>query len=129
MVDGSLSYCVRMDIGTWVRASSFVGIVTKVEPDGTLVIFNPGDRQMLQATPGAVTALPTGRVRVTVTHEVDVPHGLAEESLMRWTAALLDPVLRDKAIQRMEEAGMSTAPFDSPPEFDVHEIVVREASE
>lgn len=116
-----------MDIGTWVRAGGFVGIVSKVEqgPDGqsdTLVVFNPGDRQMIRATPGAVQALPTGRVRVAVQHEVDVPHGLSEEALTRWLAALIDPVLRERARERLAEAGLDGGPFRDEPTVEVTEV-------
>ncbi|WP_370324288.1 hypothetical protein [Euzebya sp.] len=111
-----------MEIGRWVRASGFVGKVAAVDDDGTLVLFNPGDRQVLRATPGTVQPLPTGTVRVTVTLDVEVPHGLAEESLRRWTAALIDPVLRSKGRESLEEAGFDTGAFDAEPTVDVREL-------
>ncbi|CAN5855400.1 hypothetical protein BH24ACT15_BH24ACT15_18010 [soil metagenome] len=116
-----------MDIGTWVRAGGFVGIVSKIEPgpDGepeTLVVFNHGDRQIIRATLGAVQALPTGRVRVAVRHEVDVPHGLSEEALSRWLAALIDPVLRERARESLEEAGLDRGPFRDEPTIEVTEV-------
>ncbi len=111
-----------MDIGTWGRASGFVGIVVRVEEDGTLVLFNPGDRQMLRATPGAVQALPTGAVDVTVTVRLDVPHGLTEAALTRWVASLLDPVLRDGARVSLSEAGLDPVPFGVEPTVDVQEV-------
>ena len=111
-----------MDIGTWGRASGFVGIVVKKEEDGTLVLFNPGDRQMLRATPGVVQSLPTGAVEVTVSLQDDVPHGHSEDALKRWTAALLDPVLRQRGGESLREAGLDAGPFALEPSFDVREV-------
>ncbi|MEE8603471.1 hypothetical protein [Euzebya tangerina] len=112
-----------MDIGTWVRAGTFVGRVGAVEDDGTLVLFDPGDRQLLRATPGAVTALPTGPVEVTVTTTVDLPHGLTETAVKRWVAAQLDPVLAERATESVTEAGLA----GSIVQLDL-DVAVREAS-
>lgn len=111
-----------MHIGSWARAGSFVGVVAAVAEDGEVTLFNPGDRQVLRATPGAVTGLPSGRVRVTVTVDVDVPHGLGEESLHRWVAALVDPVLRERARGSLAEGGLDAGAFEPQPELDVREV-------
>lgn len=111
-----------MDIGTWVRAGQLVGIVSKIEDDGTVVVFNPGDRQMLRATPGAVQSLPTGMVQMRVAVQVEVPHGLGEDSLKRWMAALIDPVLRTHAQATMIEHGLDDRPFLLEPTIEVTEM-------
>lgn len=111
-----------MDIGTWVKAGPLIGIVSKIEEDGSLVVFNPGDRQMMRATPGAVQALPTGMVQLRVAVQVEVPHGLGEDSLKRWMAALIDPVLRTHAQATMIEHGLDDRPFKLEPSIEVTEV-------
>lgn len=116
-----------MDIGTWVRTGGFVGIVSKVEQSttgdaDTLVVFNPGDRQMVRAQTGAVQPVPTGMVRVTVAHDLELPHGLSEATLSRWLGALIDPVLRERALESLAEAGLDDAPFRSVPTVEVTEV-------
>ena len=111
-----------MDIGTWVKAGTFVGRVARIEEDGTTVLFNPGDRQMLRATPGTLQHLPTGSVDVTVTTRVDVPHGLTEDSLRRWIAAQLDPVLAQRATESLSESGLDPAVFGLVVDVAVREV-------
>ncbi|HUG84971.1 MAG TPA: hypothetical protein VMM13_10420 [Euzebya sp.] len=111
-----------MDIGTWVKAGPLIGIVSKIEQDGSLVVFNPGDRQMLRATPGAVQVLPTGTVQLRFALQIDVPHGLGEDSLRRWMAALIDPVLRAHAQATMIEQGLDDGPFMLDPTIEVTEV-------
>jgi hypothetical protein len=111
-----------MEIGRWVRASGFVGIVSAVEDDGTVVVFNPGDRQMLRATPGTLQPLPTGTVEVRVGVQVQVPHGLSEEALRRWVAAMLDPVLRERARDSLTDQGLDPAAVMLEPTWEVTEV-------
>lgn len=111
-----------MEIGTWVKAGPLVGIVSKVEGDGTVVVFNPGDRQMVRATRGAVQVLPTGTVQVRFGIQLDVPHGLGEDSLKRWMAALIDPVLRTHAQATMIEHGLDDRPFMLDPTIEITEV-------
>lgn len=111
-----------MDIGTWARASSFVGIVAGVEEDGTVVLFNPGDRQVLRTGAGVAQALPTGTVRVAVSVDLQVPHGLGEDSMKRWLAALVDPVLRERAQSSLAEQGLDAGAFAHEPVVDVREV-------
>ena len=111
-----------MDIGTWVKAGPLVGIVSKIEDDGSVVVFNPGDRQMVRASPSALQVLPTGTVQVRVGLQIDVPHGLGEESLKRWVAALIDPVLRTHAQATMIEHGLDDRPFMMNPTVEVTQL-------
>ena len=114
--------CTAMRIGTWARAGGVVGIVSKVDDDGTITIFNPGDRQMIRATPGAAQALPTGTVDVRVALRMEVPHGLSEDSLKRWLAALIDPVIRTHAQATVSEKGLDDGPFMLDPTVQVTQV-------
>lgn len=109
-------------VGSWARIGRLVGIVSRLEDDGTVVVFNPGDRRMARATPDAVQLLPSGTVDVTVTMRLDVPHGLGDESVQRWVAALIDPVLRERARESLAEAGLDATPFATDPDVQVREI-------
>ena len=111
-----------MELGTWVKAGPLVGIVSKMESDGTVVVFNPGDRQMVRAPRGAVQVLPTGRVQVRFALQLDVPHGLSEDSLKRWMASLIDPVLRTHAQATMIEHGLDDRPFMVDPTIEITEV-------
>lgn len=97
-------------------------MVSKVDPDGTITIFNPGDRQMVKASPTAVQPLPTGTVDVRVALRMEVPHGLGEDSLKRWLAALIDPVIRTHAQATVIEQGLDDAPFRLDPTVLVTEV-------
>lgn len=111
-----------MEIGTWARAAGFVGIVAKVAEDGEVTLFNPGDRQVLRTAAGAAQPLPAGRIRVSVTVELDVPHGLGEESVTRWVAALTDPLLRERAREGLAEGGLDVGAFTVEPTVEVVEV-------
>ena len=111
-----------MEIGTWARAAGFVGIVAQVAEDGEVVLFNPGDRQVLRTAPEAAQALPAGRIRVSVAVELDVPHGLGEEAVTRWVAALVDPVLRERARATLAEGGLDATAFAVEPDVEVVEV-------
>lgn len=111
-----------MQIGSWARAGGVVGIVSKVDADGSITIFNPGDRQMIKAPPGMVQALPTGQVEARVALRLEVPHGLQPDSLKRWLAALIDPVLRAHAQAQLIEHGLDDGPFMIAPTVDIREV-------
>lgn len=111
-----------MNIGSWARADGVVGIVSKVDPDGTVTVFNPGDRQMIVVPTAKCQPLPTGTVEARITVRLDVPHGLAEESMTRWVAALVDPVLRANARAALEEQGMDVGAFAIEPSVEVTEV-------
>lgn len=107
-----------MRIGTWARAGDLVGVVAAADAD-EVTLFNPGDRQMARLPAAEVTPLPAGRVRVEVAVELPIPHGLPEVSLRRWVAALLDPVVRDRARAAVGEAGLDDAPLAPEPRLVV----------
>ena len=111
-----------MDVGTWARAGNMVGIVSKVDDDGVVTLFNPGDRQILKATQGALTELPTGIVEAQVAVRLVVPHGLTDSSVRRWLATLVDPVLRERAQESLRELGLDGAPMTIEPTIEVREV-------
>jgi hypothetical protein len=111
-----------MQIGTWARSGTFTGLVAAIAEDGTVTLFNPGDRQVLRADPGTVAGLPAGRVRVTVEVDLDIPHGLEEEALHRWVAALVDPILRDRARDALAEGGLDPSAFAPTATVEVREV-------
>lgn len=91
-------------IGSWARAGALVGIVAAV--DGEIAVFDPGARQVTRVPLDDVTPLPAGAVRVTLTVDLPLPHGLDESDLRRWVAALADDVLRERALAALAEAGL-----------------------
>lgn len=116
-----------MKIGSWARAEGVVGIVSKLDPDGTVTVFNPGDRQMIVVPSARCQPLPTGTVEATITVRLDVPHGLGEDSMTRWVAALVDPVLRTNARAALEEQGMDVGAFAIEPSVEVVEVAQPDA--
>jgi len=111
-----------MEIGTWARADGIVGIVSKVDTDGTVTIFNPGDRQVITAPGSAATPLPTGLIEARFSLQMQVPHGLGEDSLRRWLAVLIDPVLRANATASLREMGLDEGAFAEEVTVDVREV-------
>lgn len=92
-------------LGGWARAGEFVGLVVKVDAEN-VTLFDPGDRQRLDAPAADVSALPAGGVTVTVTVDVPLPHGVDESTVRRWIASLTDPMLRERAYAALAEAGL-----------------------
>ena len=90
-------------LGTWVRAGQRVGLVARADGD-EVTLFFPGERQMAVSPLGAVEAVPAGAVRVTATVDLPLAHGLGEDLLRRWVAALLDETLRERAHAALQEA-------------------------
>lgn len=97
-------------IGSWARAGNLVGLVAAVD-GGRVTLFNPGDRQAATVEATAVQPLPAGTIRVAVDVDLPVPHGLEEDALARWVAALTDPVLRERGAAAAREAGLDEGPF------------------
>lgn len=91
--------------GTWARAGDFVGLVASVDDD-QVTLFDPGARRQQQVPFARAQTVPAAAVRVTLTVDLPLPHGLNETSLRRWVALLTDPVLRKRAAGVMAEAGL-----------------------
>ncbi len=94
-----------MRLGGWARAGELVGVVAAVD-EGGVALFDPAARRTGRAPAGEVTPLPAGAVRVTVTVDLPVAHGVAEADLRRWVAALTDEVLRGRAAEALRAAGL-----------------------
>lgn len=92
-------------VGGWARAGAVVGVVARIDGD-TVTVFDPGGRRRHDASADDVRAVPAASVRVTVTVDLPLPHGLDETALRRWTAMLLDPVLRERAAEALEGDGL-----------------------
>lgn len=92
-------------IGSWARAAAMVGIVVSADDD-TVMVFDPGLRQMARVRRREAQSIPAGAVTVTVTVALPVPHGLEEPVLRRWVATLTDEVLRERAEDALSEAGV-----------------------
>lgn len=93
--------------GSWARAGGRVGVVA--HSDGQHVtLFDPGARAQWRVPVAEAQAVPAAAVRVTLTVDLPLPHGLDETSLRRWVALLADPVLRERAAQAMSEEGLDT---------------------
>lgn len=92
-------------LGSWARAGGFVGLVTHSD-EHQVTLFDPGARQQRHAAPSEVQPVPAAAVRVTMTVDLPLPHGLDETSLRRWLAMLADPVLRGRAAKAMTDAGL-----------------------
>lgn len=103
MVDGRAAD--ELLLGTWARSGSFVGLVVGVDGE-SVTLFDPGERQRLDAPRADVAALPAGGVTITVTVDVPLPHGVDESSVRRWVASLTDLTLRERAYSALAEAGL-----------------------
>jgi hypothetical protein len=104
-------------LGGWARADDFIGLVAHRD-EHHVTLFDPGRRQQRQAAHDVVQAVPAAAVRVSVTVDLPLPHGLNEESLRRWVALLVDPVLRERAAAAMAEAGLDDGAAQPPITFD-----------
>jgi hypothetical protein len=92
-------------LGSWARGSGVVGVVAAVQ-GAEAVIFDPGDRRVARVALGDLEPLPTGAVRVTLSTDLPVPHGVGEDLLRRWVATLTDEVVRERAYAALAEAGL-----------------------
>lgn len=106
-------------VGSWVRAEGVVGVVAAVAA-GTVTVFAPGPRRSVVAAADAVEVVPAGAVTIRSTVTLPVPHGLDEPDLRRWVAALLDPVLRERAATALSDAGLDQGSAEA--EVDVEVI-------
>ncbi len=96
-------------LGAWARSGTFTGLVAAVDGD-EVALFDPAARQLTRVPAAEVEAVPAGAVTVTVTAEVPLAHGLAEDDLRRWIASLLDGVVRDRAAEALAESGLDAGP-------------------
>lgn len=107
----------ELRLGAWARAGRLTGLVVGMDDD-SVSVFEPGERRLAKVGRGEVQAVPAGAVRVTLSVDIPLPHGVGDETLRRWMAALTDPVLRDRAAAALRDAGMDTGPA-LPPVDDV----------
>lgn len=94
-------------LGAWARVDGFIGVVARTA-DGTVTLFDPGRRRQHTAATEAIEAVPSAAVRVSVTVDLPLPHGLDESDLRRWVAMLTDPLLRDRAAEALTAADLDT---------------------
>lgn len=92
-------------LGSWGRSKGFVGLVAATA-DGAVTLFDPGARQMTTVAAADCEQLPAGAVTVTVTVDLPLAHGLAEQDLRGWVASLLDPDVRERAAAALAESGL-----------------------
>jgi hypothetical protein len=92
-------------LGSWARGGGVVGVVAAVQ-GAEAVIFDPGDRRVARVALGDLEPLPTGAVRVTLSTDLPVPHGVGEDLLRRWVATLTDQVLHERAAAALIDAGL-----------------------
>jgi hypothetical protein len=105
-------------LGAWARAGGLVGIVAAVN-ESEVALFQPGDRQLVRVSPDQAEAVPAGAVTVTVTVDLPLAHGLAEDTVRRWLATLADPVLRERAAAVLRDAGLDAGATLPAPRVDV----------
>lgn len=92
-------------LGSWGRADGFLGVVAQVD-DGHVTLFDPAGRRQHRVPAAMVARVPAAAVRVTVTVDLPLAHGLDERDLRRWTAMLTDPLLRERAHDALTAAGL-----------------------
>lgn len=92
-------------LGAWARAEGFIGVVARTA-DGQVTLFEPGQRRQHTVASDSVERVPSAAVRVTVTVDLPVPHGVDESDLRRWVAMLTDPVLRARAAEALTAANL-----------------------
>lgn len=95
-------------IGSWARAGDLTGVVAATA-DGTVTLYDPGLRQMARVPREEASPVAAGAVTVTVEVDLPVPHGLAEEALVRWVASIADEGVRERARAALAEAGLDAA--------------------
>lgn len=91
--------------GAWARSGELVGLVAGRDGD-QVTLFDPAERRMTRVPLAGLRLLPAAAVRVTLTAELPLAHGLAESGLRRWVASLADPVVRERAYAALAEAGL-----------------------
>lgn len=105
-------------LGSWARTGEMVGLVAAVAAD-EVALFDPAERQVARVPRGELQPVPAGAVTVTVTVDLPLAHGLDEDAVRRWTASLLDGVLRERAAAALTEAGLDPGAALPPAHVDV----------
>lgn len=95
----------ELRLGSWARVGEHVGLVARIADDA-ITLFSPGERQSLSASAEDVEAVPAGAVRVVATVDLPLAHGMGEDVLRRWMAALLDETLRERAHAALRDADL-----------------------
>lgn len=103
-------------LGAWARGGGITGLVTRIDGE-QISVFEPGERRIATVARAEVEQVPAAAVRITITGALPLPHGVGEETLRRWTAALTDPVLRERASAALADAGYDVGP--ALPEMEV----------
>ena len=102
---GRVRLVSELRLGSWARTGNMVGLVAAIDGD-EVTLFDPGERHQARVPLAEVQAVPAGGVRVTVSVDLPLPHGIGEPALRRWVAALTDDVVRDHAHAALTEAGL-----------------------
>lgn len=92
-------------LGAWARAGELVGVVAAADADA-VTLFDPGQRRMVRAARGEVTRVEAAALTVSLHVDLPVPHGLDEDTLVRWVASLADVAVRERAREALMEAGL-----------------------
>jgi hypothetical protein len=92
-------------LGTWARSGEMVGLVAALDAEH-VTLFDPTERQQTTVPRAEVAPVPAGAVTVSVTVNLPLPHGIAEEGLRRWVASLVDERVRDRAYAALHDAGL-----------------------
>jgi hypothetical protein len=95
----------RQRPGAWVRSGPVVGVIAG-HTGAEVTVFDPGGRRRQDTPAATVSRVPATAVRITVTVDLPLAHGLDEVDLRRWVAMLVDPVLRERAAEALHEAGL-----------------------
>lgn len=95
-------------LGAWGRTAELIGVVAALDDDA-VTLFDPGSRRMAQVPHEEVTPVEAGALTLSVRVDLPVPHGLAEEGLLRWVASLADETVRGRARAALAEAGLDEA--------------------
>jgi len=95
-------------LGAWGRTAELIGVVAAIDEE-SVTLFDPGSRRMAQVPHREVTRVEAGALTLSLHVDLPVPHGLAEDALMRWVASLADQAVRDRAREALAEAGLDEA--------------------
>lgn len=106
-------------LGSWGRADGVVGVVARIAGE-RVTLFDPGQRREHTVAAADVERVPAAAVRVTLTADLPLPHGLDEADVRRWVAMLTDPVLRSRAAEVLTEAGLDIGVTLPTVEMTVH---------